>query len=280
MSYTAEINRQNPGCFLFLIDQSYSMVDPVGGEMGQSKADQLADAINRLLIELTIRCTKDQEEGVRNYYDVGVIGYGQRVGSALGGNLAGRDLIPIRDIADNPLRVEERMRKVEDGMGGLVNETVKFPIWFDPVADNGTPMCEALQVAHSMLTLWVQSHPHSFPPIVINITDGEATDGEPLKSADTLRALATDDGEVLLFNIHLSAQVGEALTYPESDTDLVDKYAQQLFAMSSPLPAYIREAAGGEGYNVGIQSRGFVFNADMVEVITFLDIGTRAKALR
>ncbi|MCY0933311.1 hypothetical protein [Streptomyces sp. H34-S4] len=34
MPYTAEISRTNPGCFIFLVDQSASMSDPIGsGEM-------------------------------------------------------------------------------------------------------------------------------------------------------------------------------------------------------------------------------------------------------
>jgi hypothetical protein len=208
--YTAEISRTNPSCLLFLIDQSGSMADSVSGEPGRSKAERLADAINRLLYELIIRCTRNQTEGPRNYYDVGVIGYGSRVGSALGGPLVGREMVPIREVADNPARVEERRRKVEDGTGGLIDETVKFAIWFDPVANSGTPMCQALHQARTLLQPWVQAHQSSFPPIVINITDGEATDGDPRPPAEALRALGTIDGNVLLFNLHLSSPPGSA----------------------------------------------------------------------
>ena len=50
--------------------------------------------------------------------------------------------------------------------------------------------------------------------------------------------------------------------------------------MSSVLPAYMLNIAKKEGMNAGEGSRGFVFNADMVAVIKFLDIGTRPSALR
>jgi hypothetical protein len=277
MPYSAEISRAHPSCLLFLIDQSGSMSDGFGGEVGRIKSERLADAINRLLFELTIRCTKSQTEGIRNYYDIGVIGYGSRVGPALGGPLAGRDLVPIAEVGDNPARVEDRRRKVEDGTGGLIEQTVKFAIWFDPVANGGTPMCQALRQARSILQSWVQQHPSSFPPIVINITDGEATDGDPRSPAEEIRALETQDGQVLLFNLHLSSNPGEPVLYPESDVGLSDQFARQLFEMSSPLPPHIRETAQSAGYAVGPQSRGFAFNADMVEVIKFLDIGTRAE---
>jgi hypothetical protein len=42
-----------------------------------------------------------------------------------------------------PARVETRTKKVSDGAGGLVDQAVKFPIWFDAVASGGTPMCGA-----------------------------------------------------------------------------------------------------------------------------------------
>jgi hypothetical protein len=280
MAYSAEISRQNPSCILFLIDQSGSMSDPFGGAPGRSKAEKLADAVNRLIFELTIRCTRDQSDGVNNYYDVGVLGYGAQIGSVFGGSLTGREIVPLRDVADNPMLVDERRRRVEDGTGGLVEETVRFPIWFQPVANGSTPMCQALTLAQNLLSGWVQTHNNSFPPIVINITDGESTDGSPLHPSDALRSLSTDDGNVLLFNLHLSSQAGEPILYPDSDAKLPDQYARQLFAMSSLLPPHIRDAAGSEGYQVGSGAHGFVFNADIVEVIKFLDIGTRAKAMR
>ena len=73
MAYGAEISRGNPTCFIFLLDQSASMADPFGGEPVR-KADFVADAVNRTLHDLVIRCTKTEE--VRNYYDIAVIGYG------------------------------------------------------------------------------------------------------------------------------------------------------------------------------------------------------------
>ena len=66
MPYSAEISRVNPSCFLFLIDQSGSMSDPFGGQAGRKKAEGVADAINRLLQNLVIKCAKS--EGVRDYY--------------------------------------------------------------------------------------------------------------------------------------------------------------------------------------------------------------------
>lgn len=277
MTYTAEISRANPSMFLFLLDQSGSMADPFGG--GGGKKDQkVADAINNLLFNLTIKCAKS--EGVRDYYHVGVVGYGEKVGPALGGELAGKELVPISKVADSPERIDERVKKVEDGAGGIIEQKVRFPIWFSPLSKGGTPMSEALKRAQAIVQGWLTEHPDCFPPIVINITDGESTDGSPQKAAEALRVLRSSDGEVLLFNVHLSSKGGSSFEFPSSESELPDQYARQLFNMSSPLPEHIRSAASQEGFQVSENSRGFVFNADIVAVIRFLDIGTRPSNLR
>ena len=279
MVYSAEISRANPSCFLFLIDQSGSMADSFGaGESNRRKADGVADAINRLLQNLVIKCAK--EEGVRDYYHVGVIGYGTHVGPSFTGSLAGRELVPISEIANTPARVDERIRKTDDGAGGLIDQTIRFPVWFDPVASGGTPMCQAMAQASSILQRWLSQYPDCFPPIVINITDGEATDGDPSGAADTIRKLKNNDGELLLFNLHLSSQRAAPIEFPDSEVGLPDQFAQLLFRMSSPLPAYMRSIAQQEGYRASEGTRGFVFNADIVAVVRFLDIGTRPSDLR
>jgi hypothetical protein len=279
MAYSAEISRTNPSCFLFLIDQSGSMDDPFGaGESQRKKADGVADAINRLLQNLVIKCAKS--EGVRDYYYAGVLGYGSSVGPAFAGSLSGKELTPISEIADNPARVEERIKKVDDGAGGILDQTVKFPVWFDAVARGGTPMCEALRRATTILSAWVTNHPDCFPPIVINITDGESTDGDPSTVAEAVRHVCSHDGETLLFNVHVSSSGASPIEFPDSEAGLPDKYAELLFRTSSSLPPYMQNVARQEGYTVSDGSRGFVFNADMVSVIRFLDIGTRPSNLR
>lgn len=277
MAYQAEISRSNPSMFLFLIDQSGSMEDKFGGGGGR-KDQAVADAINRLLQNLAIKCAKS--EGVRDYYHVGVLGYGANVGPAFGGSLAGKDLVPISTIADSPVEIEERTKKVEDGAGGLVEQKIRFPIWFKPVANGGTPMVQVLTKAQKIVEQWVTQHPNGFPPIVINITDGETTDGDPLKASEQVRALKTSDGNVLLFNVHVSSIEGSKFEFPNTESELPDQFAKLLFKMSSDLPDHIRTAAEQEGYRVTAQSRGFVFNADIVSVIRFLDIGTRPSNLR
>jgi hypothetical protein len=279
MSYEAEISRTNPSCFIFLVDQSASMVDPIGGEVKVSKADVVADALNRLLTELAIRCAK--EEGVRDYFHVAVLGYGGRsVQSAFGGALQGQDLVPISLVADHPLRVDQRTKLKSDGAGGVIELKTDFPVWVEPLANGATPMCQALTNARNLAAAWIAEHARGFPPIALNLTDGEANDGDPVEHAQQLRQLRTDDGGVLLFNLHISDAGGSPITFPADASVLPNVYARSLFEMSSELPPHMCAYAAQKHYDIKEGSRGFVYNSDIVSVVQFLDIGTRALALR
>src|ERR1041384_7692040 len=114
MPYQAEISRETPTCFLFVIDQSGSMDEIT--EAGRSKADFVADVLNKTLYTLVTSCSK--ADGVRNYF-------------GFGGDLSGGVIHPINAISEHTLRIEERQKKVDDGAGGIIELKTKFPIWFD-----------------------------------------------------------------------------------------------------------------------------------------------------
>jgi hypothetical protein len=278
MPYTAEISRTNPTCLLFLVDQSESLDGPFAGQPGKKKSEGVADAINRLLSTLVVRCAKGED--VRPYFQVSVLGYSGTVSSGFAGKLAGRQFVPINEVADHPLRVEQRTRKEDDGAGGLVERTIRFPVWFEAEANGGTPMCEAIETARGALRAWCELYPLSYPPVVINITDGEPTDGDPLPLAARLREIGTNDGALLFFNVHISASSKRPIEFPDAHLGLPDEFAQRLFDMSSVLPPRLRLEAQKEGFAVTESSRGFAFNADLRSLIQFLDIGTRTAELR
>ena len=141
-------------------------------------------------------------------------------------------------------------------------------------------MCAALNKAQSILSSWVAQYPSGFPPICINVSDGESTDGDPMSAAQGVKALGSSDGGVLLFNIHLSSQAGTPVEFADSEAGLPDQFAKLLFNMSSLLPLHMQAAARQEGMRISEGSRGFAFNADLVSLIRFLDIGTRPSNLR
>jgi hypothetical protein len=274
MPYQAEISRENPTCFLFVIDQSGSMDEIT--ETGRSKADFVADVLNKTIYTLITSCSKS--DGVRNYFDVGVISYhGSEVASGFNGDLAGAIVHPINAISEHTLRIEERQKKVDDGAGGIIELKTKFPVWFDAKSAGGTPMRAAFSKTRETVAGWCEAHPGSYPPTILHVTDGQSTDGAPEEMAEALRQIATKDGQALLFNLHVTAAGGLEMVFPTSEAELDDEYSRMLFRMSSPLPSHLAKFAGDKGYEITDGSRGFIFNGDPQCIVDFFEIGTRPK---
>jgi hypothetical protein len=118
------------------------------------------------------------------------------------------------------------------------------------------------------------AHASSFPPVVIHLTDGEANDGDPEPAAAGLQALATQDGNLLLFNCHLSGAADDGALFPASEAELRDEYARLLFRMSSPLPEKLRANAAARGIPAPPGARGMAFNADSVGMLSLISVGT------
>jgi hypothetical protein len=215
--------------------------------------------------------------------DVGVIGYrtdqqaNPIIGPALVGPLAGRELVSVTEIGNSPARIDSVMQQIQDEeTGEIIEFPSESPIWVEPVAEGSTPMCHVLYHAYQILNQWIQQHPESFPPIVIHISDGESQDGDPIAYADAIKGLATNDGNVLLFNCHLSMTQGHQIAFPSIPDGLPDELARVLFNMSSVLPEPFYRSALAEGMQLQPNARGMAFNADMVVLVKFLDMGTRA----
>lgn len=275
--FNAEISRQNPSAFLFMIDQSGSMSD--SNETGKSLSEQVADIINRLLQDLLIKCSKS--EGIRDYFDVGVIAYGNdSVNNGFSGVLSSQMLNKVSLIENNPLLIENRVKKMSDGAGGIVEQSIKFPIWFKPVANGSTPMYRAFETAAKTLIDWCEKNQNSFPPILINITDGESTDGDPEEIAQQIQRISTNDGGVLVFNAHITSSNKKEYLFAFDESILPNENARKLFRMSSLLTPQMQENAKSFGLNITSESRGYCYNTEISSLISFLDIGTRASNLR
>jgi hypothetical protein len=261
--YSQEISRQNKACFLFLLDQSFSMEEPLGSSANR-KCDELVTAINGWLQNMAIRASGDQSAN-------------PIIESALLGPLAGRTLVSITEIGSYPARIDTRNQFIPDEeTGEMIEVPCEVPVWVDPVSEGGTPMCHMLYRAHEILSDWIRQHPRSFPPIVVHISDGESQDGDPAPYAEAVRNLATEDGSVLLFNCHLSMTAADPFMFPSSEEGLPDELARVLFRMSSELPEPFVRHAVSEGFQLQPAARGMAFNADMVCLIQFLNMGTQA----
>jgi hypothetical protein len=272
LSYQAEISRTSPTAIVIVMDQSASMNHRL--KSGQSKAAFLADVLNKTLYTLITTCSK--ADGVRDYFHVGVVAYGgEDARNGFQGALDGNALQAVSRLAEAPLRVETRAKKIAGPNGEVAEQSVRFPIWFEPRSQGKTAMCAGLNAAIGILEQWRDAHPSAYPPTVLHVTDGHPSDGNPEPIADRLKSLATDDGACLLFNLHVDAGDGEPLIFPNDERVIQDRFGKSLFRMSSLLPPHALEAAAAKGYDVRPGARGFVFNAGIEAIADFFDIGTR-----
>jgi len=272
MSYSRKLSTANPGCILFLIDQSGSMAGPFAeaGAPPIPKAQGVADCVNRLIQELILKC----QEGptIRERMHIGIFTYG-------GGVQMARALSGPSELNAQPLRSEKRTRLVDDfdGAGGLTKRSIEvdFQTWCDPMANGGTPMCEALDLAATHLQAWAASHPGSFPPVIFNITDGESTDGDPSASLARVKGIATDEGNALVFNLLLSDGHGSTVRFPRDSAGVGAPALRTLIEGSSPLPESMRLRAV-QLYETPLEegARGVVLNGSLVDVVKLLDIGS------
>src|SRR5262249_43026943 len=169
MSYQAEISRASPTAIVMVMDQSTSMNHRL--KSGQSKAAFLADVLNKTLYTIITNCSKS--DGVRDYFHVGVVAYsGKDTRNGFQGALDGEALHAISRLAEAPLRVETRAKKVAGANGDVMEQSVRFPIWFEPRSEGKTSMCAGLNAAIDILKQWCDGHPSAFPPTVLHVTDG------------------------------------------------------------------------------------------------------------
>ncbi|MBK9260205.1 MAG: VWA domain-containing protein [Polyangiaceae bacterium] len=277
--YKQLFSKSTPGCILILIDQSGSMDEGFNGAQPNAadpfsrKDGACAMAVNRVIREIALAAQKGDVISPR--CDLGVVGYGRQIGSAFRGTLQGKGLVSIADVAVSPQRVDTVKQKVPDGAGGLVDMEMPFPVWVDPIADGSTPMADAFELGAGWVREWVASHENSFPPVIINITDGAPDDaGRAATAAQAISNLKTSDGSALLLNVHISQRKGHAISLPDAEGALPDEYAKFLFRMSSVLPAPLQASAAAQGFNVSPSSRGFIYNADAETLVRLLAFGS------
>lgn len=279
--YTAQITRNTPTAFIFLIDQSASMrgMTRLNGEE-MTKAEAVARIVNRQINELVLRCIKADD--IRHYYDIAVIGYGHEIYSGWNGDLEGRFFVSPKELNDNPfkritVREEKRTRK-----GTVVKEVEKVQ-WVEARCDGSwTHLHKAFDKAHELLSEWLEKYHNKdcYPPTIINITDGEYNGADAdyvQQQANELKSMFTNDGNVLLFNIHITSGSDGSIVFPIAKDELGGgRLAGRLFDLSSLLPvrynqpiASIRNDADGDSRHVAM-----AVNADMSTLIQLMDIGT------
>ena len=279
--YTAQITRNTPTAFIFLIDQSVSMQKKTmlyGEEM--TMAEAASRIVNNQINELVYRCIKLND--TRHYYDIAVVGYGEKAYSGWQGELAGRGFVSPEELKNHPYTKITTRKETRTRNGVKINEVEQVQ-WVSAHHDRPwTHYHDAFDYAKRLLEEWMKEHHEKdcYPPTVIHVTDGEfkhATRELVTQKANELKAMFTNDGNVILFNIHFTAQNGcKSVVCPINKNELSgNAYAEALFDMSSLLPERynqdiarcLNDTRAGRHVAMGI-------NADATTLIKLMDIGT------
>jgi hypothetical protein len=274
-TYKQQWGGTHPGCMILLLDQSGSMAEPFGLTQaggGKKKCDMVATILNNFLNELIVTNTIAQPDGtpeVRPRADISVLGYeGKAVHPVLEGALSGKLFVTLPELQMNPIDIEMRKKKDVDDSGNIIEIQQPFPVWVKASTGGGTPMCAALRRARELAAQWAMSNPNNYPPVIINVTDGMSTDGDPIPVARELSQVETSDGRALLFNVHITTLNALPVMYPASEAELPnDQYAKTLFTMSSMIPDTSRAMLEQQiGRTVPPGARGLIFNGDAASI--------------
>jgi hypothetical protein len=278
--YNQEITRSHRAAFVLLLDRSASMQQHVRfGKMTLPKSQVVAYTANTLITELLDRCRRT--DGIRNYYDIAVIGYcGDKVESLLcTEGFASVKELSTREPSTSAIAFEQEL---EDGSTLLTRHHQKN--WIEPLAEGTTPMYEALHKALNLVEEWCEQpqNQDSFPPIVINITDGEATDcgDNDLRDVCSLiKRTSTSDGDTLLLNIHICSDNSlPSVIFPmQEEISLLNHKARLLADCSSTMPSVLDNAIHDlKGVGAIPPFVGMGYNTSVVELLSMINIGSRS----
>ena len=132
-----------------------------------------ASVVNGAVVRAIVRSTVGTNG--KDYCYFSLIGYrpGSHASPVLAGALAGKWAASKSDLPANgeyvPLSV-----LADGGSYQLMEKS-----WLSPVADGTTPMADAFGIAEIIVKEWIDQRPDTFPPIVINVTDGKWTTTDP-----------------------------------------------------------------------------------------------------
>jgi hypothetical protein len=278
------VSTSNPALIMFLIDRSGSMSDR-DPETGLRLSELASQAVNQAIYDIALNVCMGHD-GIRDRVHLSVYGYGDRRSPDLvqwsleglpdaGGWVGAEEWVPAyTDI--------EEQAVASDGARAITREV---PVWVKPLAEGRTQMATAFRRAGKIVAAHMRKHPHSPPPIVINITDGHP--GDVKTSNENWTGLQSAASEILghigpsglpiLLNVHLDPKSPDPIVFPPIEPQGTDRYARNMYRISSPLPDWMVRNARAAGHPLEPGSRGLIVNASPDLLSSFLSVGTTLR---
>lgn len=300
--YDKKITSDEPTLMVFLIDQSGSMGEPLAEKEGvvYTIAKIAKILTDTFLYESIRRCQRGNV--FKPYIDFAIIGYGVSVHSAL-------PKIPLEQFPFSVTKLADTYI-AKNVSNPDVDPIIPLPKleWLEERADsNVTPMLAAFTKAREIVEKWLPDHQTSFPPVVINLSDGAPNDdpvfkqicqeaaeqGNPRLPSDlsqtglviqskAIQDMGTENGKCLVLNAHISARGHKEILYPSTidEAENIDPLARFMFEMSSTIPDSLREY-GTKTMKLKLEpnARFFIFNAGITSLMSFMQFGTTQPTL-
>lgn len=277
--YLHPITRISRSAVIIAIDGSISMEEEtLFHETPMRKREAAALIANFFIDELLMRSTRAGD--LRDYYDIAIFRYtNDNIEPIIASEEMG--LVHINSLQEaipQPVCYNIVGNK-SDGTQSMIPLTLNE--WVTPHAYGSAPMYEMFVHIKGLITKWCDDrfNRHSFPPIIVHISDGWSSDAEEeelLDIAEEIKSIGTKEGNTLLVNIYLSNRYDEAtsIVFP-SHGQHIDQDAQMLYDMSSLLPdeleGVVMELTGSTNNK---PYKCFARNAALCEILTLADIGT------
>lgn len=285
MNYTQPITRTHRSAYLLLLDLSGSMKGLIThNNQRLLKSEVAIEAINKIIQELYMRAMRDNT--IRDYYDIAVIGYSaERVFSLLGAGDLDSPFVPITKLCDERCIKLRSITPLSRNQGGGGDSST-----IEVESSGSTPMYEALYYIYHIVREWC-SRPeniNSFPPSIYHATDGHPTDCDLdsiVEISRRITSVGTNDGEALLFNIHLEDcdhSLKALFPTDEEVTDHHNAFVRMLGASSSIIPSRFEDAVREirRDKSVGKSYRGMGYNASVTDLISMMTIGTLSTPMK
>lgn len=257
---------KDPGCIIFMIDQSAS----TRGMFHKSKNSisfEVARAVNMILDEL-FEANRSKDQIIPRVM-IGCYCYS----GITDVNWAIPDVNPNSDGLISISNLEACVNELMD------DEFEKCISWFVHEKSHGaTPMRVAFEKTAQIAKMFTENYPNSYPPVIINITDGFPTDCAVEELPEVvlpIMNLKTSDGASLIFNIHISLDSTSSIFFPKFSDNLPDVNSGHLLNASSTIPSsFVAKFGeiGREKFPIHENSKCLVYNADSATLIEAIRI--------
>lgn len=286
--YYKTITHINRSAVVLLVDCSLSMKSKtLYHNTVLTKQEVSFIVANHIIEELVVRC--DRRKRMRDYFDVAAIGYsGDEAFSLLPSY--GEGFVKVIRLAEDrpqPRTVYLKQRFPDNSIKEMPH--IIYP-WVETSASGASPMYDALLRTRALVSQWCKERENcnSFPPLIINITDGVCSDAYSTDLVDIafdIRRLSTSDGKALIMTLHLST-IGDhdepSEVYPcDLDCATCDQDRALMRHMSSLIPEELEpfismclhEGSSGP-------YRALALNHTPCSILAILNIGSISTYLR